>query len=134
VAKTLGFDPENPMVKMEASRILSRYSGLAASAIGYQEIDLDTNPTGTAPTTPGASPNTPGSTDVTAESPEIDLARRPPSSASASAPVSRTAPVSDEEQSEPLLRRSLAVAGGLVAGLIIISLLILLRASKKNRF
>ena len=47
VAKSLEFDPENPMVKIEASRILGRRGSAAggtAASVGYQEIPLETGP------------------------------------------------------------------------------------------
>jgi len=40
VAESLQFDPENPMVKIEASRILGRYGGVALPTVGYSEISL----------------------------------------------------------------------------------------------
>ncbi len=41
LAKALGFDPENPMVKMEMSRIVGRRGAAPAAGMGYQEISLD---------------------------------------------------------------------------------------------
>ncbi len=42
LAKALGFDPENPLVKVEMSRIITRRgSGAPAAGMGYQELNLD---------------------------------------------------------------------------------------------
>ncbi|MHC1765988.1 MAG: PQQ-binding-like beta-propeller repeat protein [Verrucomicrobiia bacterium] len=41
IAKALGFDPENPMVKLEISRIVGRRGSAPAGGMGYQEIPLD---------------------------------------------------------------------------------------------
>jgi hypothetical protein len=49
LAKALGFDPENPLVKVEMSRIITRRgSGQPAAGMGYQELSLD-GPTAPAP-------------------------------------------------------------------------------------
>ena len=48
VAKALGFDPENPLVKIEVSRIAGRFSSSRASSVSYQELALSADPTPTA--------------------------------------------------------------------------------------
>lgn len=40
VATSLGFDPENPMVKIEASRILNRFSRTSVAALNRQDLEL----------------------------------------------------------------------------------------------
>jgi len=50
VAENLGFDPENPMVKMEMSRIVGRgYSAYPGVPFGYQEFLLETGAINDAP-------------------------------------------------------------------------------------
>lgn len=41
LAQSLGFDPDNPLVKLEASRILSKRGSGTTKSLGYQEIALD---------------------------------------------------------------------------------------------
>ncbi len=41
VAKSLGFDPENPAVKLEATQILGKRAKPTTPKLGYQEISLD---------------------------------------------------------------------------------------------
>jgi hypothetical protein len=48
VAKALGFDPENPLVKIEVSRIAGRFSSSRAPSVSYQELALSADPTPTA--------------------------------------------------------------------------------------
>jgi hypothetical protein len=48
VAKALGFDPENPLVKVEVSRIAGRFSSSRAPSVGYQGLALSADPTPTA--------------------------------------------------------------------------------------
>jgi len=48
VAKALGFDPENPLVKVEVSRIAGRFSSSRAPSVSYQELALSADPTPTA--------------------------------------------------------------------------------------
>lgn len=43
VAKSLGFDPESPMIKMEMARILRRGSAFPSVPIGYQQRESDPN-------------------------------------------------------------------------------------------
>jgi hypothetical protein len=49
VAENLGFDPENPMIKMEMSMIVRRgsysYPSIPAGAFGYQEFAIEPNDT-----------------------------------------------------------------------------------------
>ena len=41
IARALGFDPENPLVKIEVSRIFGRRGTLRTAPMGYEEVALD---------------------------------------------------------------------------------------------
>jgi hypothetical protein len=44
LVKTLGFDPENPLVRAEVARIVGRSSSLHTPSLSYQEVVLATDP------------------------------------------------------------------------------------------
>jgi len=48
LVRALGFDPENPLVRMEVSRIAGRSGSTRTLASGYQEVVLATDPVPTA--------------------------------------------------------------------------------------
>lgn len=114
VAKNLGFDPENPMVKMEINRILrmgaSSYPGVP---LEYQELVVEFD------------------SDSNSESnePAIDIQDAPLPELVEGAPASEP-PVSVE--SEPTLRKPLYLIAGLAILIIAVGLFIAARAARKN--
>jgi hypothetical protein len=68
LAKSLGFDPENPMVKVEVSRIVARRGSAKSAGMGYQEVSLD-GATNSAPAVNPDSPR-PGALGTVAAMPE----------------------------------------------------------------
>lgn len=65
VAKSLGFDPENPAVKLEATQILGKRAKPTTPGLGYQEISLEEEP----PKTPADTTGTPDAGPATATAP-----------------------------------------------------------------
>ena len=112
VAKALGFDPENPMVKIEVSRILGRRGSSTAPAVGYQELALDTQPSSTASGTPAA-----GSTNKAA-------ANQRQAGGPTPTPLANTA---------PLLQTWLLFMAGLTVVVLSAGCWIILRAARKRR-
>ena len=113
LAKALGFDPESPMVKIEAGRIVGRRgSSSTPAALGYQEISVDAQIKATAAETLGEH---------------------------VSAPTPTAAPRGGEipanpilAESAPVLRTSLFVVAGLAAVIIATGGLIVFRAVRKR--
>ncbi len=111
VAESLGFDPENPMIKMEMSRIIGRgYSSYPGVPFGYEEFVV-------------------GSVNE----PEQILSAPAQNTAS---PVSTAAEsVSGESvlaESEPVLQKPLFLIAGLAVLIIAVGLFIVFRAARRN--
>ena len=133
-AKTLGFDPENPMVKMEMSRILRQ--GFDSSArirdansypgitFGYQELVVEFAPA--------------QKSEESSEDGEKTLPPKPASKKSASEPSALPSPASTESpskpsalaESEPALQKSLYIIAGLTVLIIAAGLFIVRRAAR----
>lgn len=114
VAKALGFDPENPLVKIEVSRILGRRGSSTAPAVGYQELALDAQPGATAVEAPAA-----GGTNQAAAS-----QRQPGAPTPAPHALANTA---------PLVKTSLLFMAGLTVVVLSAGCWIILRAARKRR-
>ena len=118
VAESLGFDPENPMVKMEMSRIIGRgFSSYPGVPFGYQEFVVE-------------SVNEPVRKDSIGEHilPVQDQNTASPASAA-------VAPVSEESvlaESEPVLQKPLYFIAGLAVFIIAVGLFIVFRAARRN--
>jgi len=111
VAESLGFDPENPMIKMEMSRIIGRgYSSYPGVPFGYQEFVVE-------------SVNEPVQI-----LPVQDQNTASPASA-AVAPVSEEAVLAE---SEPVLQKPLFLIAGLAVLIIAVGLFIVFRAARRN--
>ena len=113
-AKSLGFDPENPMIKMEINRILrmgaSSYPGVP---FGYQElvVEFDSDSEGET-NEPVVEVH-----DITLPQPAVPkLASRP----------------SVLAENESTLQKSLYVIAGLVVLVVAVGLFIVLKAARKN--
>lgn len=114
LAQSLGFDPENPLVKLEASRILSKRGSGTAKSLGYQEVTLDDGPSTPAPS--GVSQvNTPA-----------------PSSATGPQPARSPANIPDSGRRPAWIARSWAVGGGLGLILVGVGLVVFLRSRVKD--
>jgi hypothetical protein len=116
LTRALGFDPENPMVKIEVSRILGRRGSSRTASLGYRELALETP----APWTPtAATPRTPAhDTMGTAKSPPTG---RPAGSG----------PVLAEGGS--VVRVSILVVAGLAVIVVSASLVLFLQVAKRRR-
>lgn len=80
VAKSLGFDPESPAVKLEATQILGKRAKPTTPGLGYQEISLDddvASPAASNTVPSGAVPAANPSSPSPAASVEYDLESRP---------------------------------------------------------
>lgn len=111
VAESLGFDPENPMVKMEMSRIIGRgFPSYPGVPFGYQEFVV-------------------GSVNE----PEHIL---PVQNQNTASPMSAAvAPVSEESvlaESKPVLQKPLFLIAGLAVLIIAVGLFIVFRAARRN--
>lgn len=113
LVKALGFDPESPMVKIEAGRIVGRRgSSSTPTAIGYQEISVDAQIKEMAAETPGEHVSVPTAT---------------------AAPRGERIPANPVlAESTPVLRTSLFAVAGLAAVIIATGGLIVLRAARKR--
>lgn len=109
LAKALGFDPENPIVKLEVGRILGRRGSAPPAGMGYQEVSLD----GALPTQAAmASTNPPG------PSPGTTAADTHP----------RNAP--EDPSATPIVKPTLIAIGGLAIVALAAGLFILFRSNK----
>jgi len=113
VAETLGFDPENPMVKMEISRIMRKESPSHSNVpFGYQEFVVESVSVN------NAQQMLPAQAKKTA---------LPPSAAASS--------ISEESvlaENESTIKKPLYFIAGLTVLIIIAGLFILLRAARRN--
>jgi len=111
VAESLGFDPENPMVKMEMSRIIGRgFPSYPGVPFGYQEFVIGTE---------------------SVNEPEQILPAPAQNTASPAAAES----VSDESvlaESKPVLQKPLFFIAGLAVLIIAVGLFIVFRAARRN--
>jgi len=111
VAESLGFDPENPMVKMEMSRIIGRgYSSYPGVPFGYQEFVVESDPV-------------------------TEVNQMPPASAEYTASPPAAEPVSEESvlaESKPVLQKPLFLIAGLAVLIIAVGLFIVFRAARRN--
>lgn len=117
VAKNLGFDPENPMVKMEISRILrmgaASYPGVP---LAYQELVVEFD------------------SDSNSEfnEPAIDIQDTPPPQ-----PIAvKAKPIPEPSvsaETEPTLKKPLYLIAGLAVLIIAVGLFIAVRAARKNQ-
>jgi len=111
VAESLGFDPENPMVKMEMSRIIGRgFSSYPGVPFGYQEFVVES-----------------------VNEPEHILPVQDQNTASPTSAA--VAPVSEEDvlaESKPVLQKSLFLIAGLAVLIIAVGLFIVFRAARRN--
>ena len=115
VAESLGFDPENPMVRIEAGRILSRYGGVAAPTLGYREISL------------GEIEGEADSGLVSSDSVEVET------NAAATPHPSITEPTpTDDASTATMVRRLLLIGGALGGSVLVIGAAILLRAWRQG--
>lgn len=110
VAKALGFDPENPMVKLEVGRILGRRGSVPAAGMGYQEVSLEPSVT------------EPLATAVAATEPAVGRAVLPAPGRAANAPA--------PAESAPILGVSLVAIGSLAIVALGGGLFILLRSGR----
>lgn len=109
-ARSLGFDPENPLVKIEVSRIFGRRGTLRAAPLGYEEIALD-----------GEGKPPAGPTNLT---PEIN---RVPLDAEQITPKVQAPAIPGEEA--PLVGRSLRFLAGMAIVIAAVGLGIYLKAT-----
>jgi len=111
VVESLGFDPENPMIKMEMSRIIGRgYSSYPGVPFGYQEFVVES-----------------------VNEPEQILPVQDQNTASPSSAA--VAPVSEESvlaESKPVLQKPLFFIAGLAVLIIAVGLFIVFRAARRN--
>jgi len=111
VAEGLGFDPENPMIKMEMSRIVGRgFSSYPGVPFGYEEFVVES-----------------------VNEPEHILPVQDQNIASPTSAV--VAPVSEESvlaESEPVLQKPLYFVAGLSVLIIAVGLFIVFRAARRN--
>jgi hypothetical protein len=115
VAESLQFDPENPMVKIEASRILSRYGGLVQPTVGYSEISLA------------------GSEEETTQ-PEVAVESTTVGPVATVAPPAELPPATSEDRQEATLFRRILLVGGSLGGcVLVVGAAILLRAWRRGR-
>jgi hypothetical protein len=111
VAESLGFDPENPMIKMEMSRIIGRgYSSYPGVPFGYREFVVESV------------------NEAEQILPVQDQNTALPTSA-AVAPVSEEAVLAE---SEPVLQKPLFFIVGLAVLIVAVGLFIVFRSARKN--
>jgi hypothetical protein len=111
-AKALGFDPENPMVKMEVSGILRRGSSYSGAPFGYVELTAESEPH--------------------SETQNVSLAghqNKAFSDSPADRPVSGSRPLAE---SKLTIERSLYLAAGLAVLVLIVGSLMFFRAAIRN--
>jgi len=111
-AKALGFDPENPMIKMEVSGILRTEYFPSGVPFGYVELAADPEGT-TEPATVSAD-----------EGKEKAFPKPPPGKMVSGKPV--------ESENGPAIRRPLYFFGGLAVLIVIAGVVIFFRASARN--
>jgi hypothetical protein len=127
VAQALEFDPENPMVKMEISRILMKgpnpdvafdLNQLSSSRFGYQEIEISLTPPEPAPNIESeALPDEPVEPHQTTAEPELPDDPLPAA----------------QNTEQPSLTRSTAIALSIIAALVVVvGLFIALRKNKRG--
>lgn len=111
VAESLGFDPENPMIKMEMSRIIGRgYSSYPGVPFGYQEFVVES-----------------------VNEPEHILPVQDQNTASP--PFTSVDPVSEEAvlaESKPVLQKPLFFIVGLAVIIVAVGLFIVFRSARKD--
>lgn len=114
VAESLGFDPENPMVKIEAGRILSRYGGLARPTVGYSEISLASEE--------------PASSGVALQG----VAVAQPEATSAARPLDPKPVAPDDQPATVMIKRLLLVGGSFGALVLALAAAVLWRAWRQG--
>ncbi len=111
VAESLGFDPENPMIKMEMSRIIGRgFSSYPGVPFGYQEFVVESE---------------------SVNEPEQILPPQPQNTASPPAVLLRKSEAAGAE-SESVLQKPLFLIAVLVVLIIAVGLFIVFRAARRN--
>jgi hypothetical protein len=111
VAESLGFDPENPMVKMEMSRIIGRgFSSYPGVPFGYQEFVVE-------------SVNEPEQILPA----QVQNTVSPPSAAAESVPEESVL-----AESKPVLQKPLFFIASLAVLIIAVGLFIVFRSARKN--
>ena len=109
VAESLGFDPENPMIKMEMSRIIGRgFSSYPGVPFGYQEFVVES-----------------------VNEPEQILPAPAQNTASPPAVLLRKSEVAGAE-SKPVLQKLLYFVAGFAVLIIAVGLVILFRSARRN--
>ena len=109
VVESLGFDPENPMIKMEMSRIIGRgFSSYPGVPFGYQEFVVES-----------------------VNEPEQILPAPAQNTASPPAVLLRKSEAAGAE-SEPVLQKPLFLIAGLAVLIIAVGLFIVFRAARRN--
>jgi hypothetical protein len=116
VAENLGFDPENPMVKVEMSRIITRgSSSYPGVPFGYQQLEVEPEPAANAPIEhPESKPR-----------PDPGLGKPAPHTSGGSAPA-------PHRGAGPAWQKPLYFIAGLTVLIIAVGLFIVFRAARRN--